>query len=70
MNFGRVAHSHHTVVVEIRLLNLAIAESDLFCQGQPHPIDHTPLDLGDNVVRLHSDTGIDGYPEIVNPDLS
>ena len=64
-----LVHARHPVVVEVRLLDLAILDRDAFGECQPESIDDAALGLGRDVVRLHGHAAIDRAPEVMHSDL-
>src|SRR5215471_5616132 len=56
LDLGHLVHPQHPVVVEVRLLHLAVLERDLAVQGGGQPVDDRALDLAlhDIGVRRHA----------------
>src|SRR4029077_15689210 len=62
LDVWQIPHPHHGMVVEVRLLDLAVLDGDLRGESHTHSVDDASFRLCHDIVRLNGDTRVDRNP--------
>ncbi len=70
LDLRRLVDMHHSVVVEVALLDTPLCDGDLAVEGSRQPENESPFDLSRNGIRIYDGPTIDGADDAPEVDLA